>query len=120
MSIIAFIIILFAFCGCYASYAKYHSALHPIFLYNALWLILTIVLQINTMEWYPLGNDVYTVLLVGLISFDFGGLLIGYGTINKSSIYMIISEMIKSAIEELHFVIRRQEKSIQILWRCIS
>ena len=86
MSIIAFIIILFAFCGCYASYAKYHSALHPIFLYNALWLILTIVLQINTMEWYPLGNDVYTVLLVGLISFDFGGLLIGYGTINKSSI----------------------------------
>ena len=34
MSIIAFIIILFAFCGCYASYAKYHSALHPIFLYN--------------------------------------------------------------------------------------
>jgi hypothetical protein len=34
--------------------------------------------------------------------------------------YMIISEMIKSAIEELHFVIRRQEKSIQILWRCIS
>lgn len=63
MSIIAFIIILFAFCGCYASYAKYHSALHPIFLYNALWLILTIVLQINTMEWYPLGNDVYTVLL---------------------------------------------------------
>ena len=88
MSIIAFIIILFAFCGCYASYAKYHSALHPIFLYNALWLILTIVLQINTMEWYPLGNDVYTVLLVGLISFDFGGLLIGYGTINKSSIYV--------------------------------
>ena len=88
MSIIAFIIILFAFCGCYASYAKYHSALHPIFLYNALWLIVTIVLQINTMEWYPLGNDVYTVLLVGLISFDFGGLLIGYGTINKSSIYL--------------------------------
>lgn len=88
MSIIAFIIILFAFCGCYASYAKYHSALHPIFLYNALWLIVTIVLQINTMEWYPLGNDVYTVLLVGLISFDFGGLLIGYGTINKSSIYV--------------------------------
>lgn len=35
-----------------------------------------------------LGNDVYTVLLVGLISFDFGGLLIGYGTINKSSIYV--------------------------------
>ena len=33
---------------------------------------------------------------------------------------MIISEMIRSAIEELHFVIRRQEKSIQILWRCIS
>ena len=47
-----------------------------------------IVLQINTMEWYPLGNDVYAVLLVGLISFDFGGLLIGYGTINKSSIYL--------------------------------
>ena len=88
MSIIAFIIILFAFCGCYTSYAKYHSAIHPIFLYNALWLIVTIVLQINTMEWYPLGNDVYTVLLVGLISFDFGGLLIGYGTINKSSIYL--------------------------------
>ena len=87
MSILAFFIILLAFCGCYASYAKYHSALHPIFLYNALWLIVTIVLQINTMEWYPLGNDVYTVLLVGLISFDFGGLLIGYGTINKSSIY---------------------------------
>ena len=30
----------------------------------------------------------YAVLLVGLISFDFGGLLIGYGTINKSSIYV--------------------------------
>ena len=69
-------------------YAKYHSALHPIFLYNALWLIVTIVLQINTMEWYPLENEVYAVLLVGLISFDFGGLLIGYGTINKSSIYV--------------------------------
>lgn len=27
-------------------------------------------------------------MLVGLISFDFGGLLIGYGTINKSSIYV--------------------------------
>ena len=88
MSILAFIIILLAFCGCYASYAKYNSALHPIFLYNALWLIVTIVLQINTMEWYPLENDVYAVLLVGLISFDFGGLLIGYGTINKSSIYV--------------------------------
>ncbi len=87
MSIIAFIIIIFAFCGCYASYAKYHSTLHPIFLYNALWLIVTIVLQINTMEWYPLGNDVYMVLFVGLVSFDFGGLLIGYGTINKSSVY---------------------------------
>lgn len=62
--------------------------LHPIFLYNALWFIVIIVLQINTMEWYPLGNDVYAVLLVGLISFDFGGLLIGYGTINKSSIYL--------------------------------
>lgn len=88
MSIFAFIIILLAFCGCYVSYAKYNSALHPIFLYNALWLIVTIVLQINTMEWYPLENDVYAVLLVGLISFDFGGLLIGYGTINKSSIYV--------------------------------
>lgn len=88
MSILAFIIILLAFCGCYASYAKYNSALHPIFLYNALWLIVTIVLQINTMEWYPLENDVYAVLLVGLIAFDFGGLLIGYGTINKSSIYV--------------------------------
>ena len=49
---------------------------------------MTIVLQINTMEWYPLENEVYAVLLVGLISFDFGGLLIGYGTINKSSIYV--------------------------------
>lgn len=88
MSILAFIIILLAFCGCYVSYAKYNSALHPIFLYNALWLIVTIVLQINTMEWYPLGNDVYAILLIGLISFDFGGLLIGYGTINKSSIYI--------------------------------
>ena len=88
MSILAFIIILLAFCGCYASYAKYHSVLHPIFLYNALWFIVIIVLQINTMEWYPLGNDVYAVLLVGLISFDFGGVLIGYGTINKSSIYL--------------------------------
>lgn len=84
MSILAFTIIFLAVCGCYASYAKYHSALHPIFLYNALWLIVTIVLQINTMEWYPLENEVYAVLLVGLISFDFGGLLIGYGTINKS------------------------------------
>ena len=28
--------------------------------------------------------------------------------------------MIKSVIGELHFVIRRQEKSIQILWKCIS
>ena len=88
MSILAFTIIFLAVCGCYASYAKYHSALHPIFLYNALWLIVTIVLQINTMEWYPLENEVYAVLLVGLISFDFGGLLIGYGTINKSSIYV--------------------------------
>lgn len=88
MSILAFIIILLAFCGCYVSYVKYNSALHPIFLYNALWLIVTIVLQINTMEWYSLENDVYAVLLVGLISFDFGGLLIGYGTINKSSIYV--------------------------------
>ena len=88
MSILAFTIIFLAVCGCYASYAKYHSALHPIFLYNALWLIVTIVLQINTMEWYPLENEVYAVLLVGLISFDFGGLLIGYGTINKSSVYV--------------------------------
>lgn len=88
MSILAFTIIFLAVCGCYANYAKYHSALHPIFLYNALWLIVTIVLQINTMEWYPLENEVYAVLLVGLISFDFGGLLIGYGTINKSSIYV--------------------------------
>ena len=38
----------------------------------------------------------------------------------RKSVDMIISEMIRSAIEELHFVMRRQEKSIQILWRCIS
>lgn len=86
MSVLAFIIILFAFCGCYASYTRYHSALHPIFLYNALWLVVTIILQINTMEWYRLGNNVYSILLVGLISFNFGGLLIGYGTINKHSL----------------------------------
>lgn len=85
MSIIAFFIIAVSFCGCYASYAKYHSVLHPIFLYNALWFIVIIVLQINTMEWYPLNNDVYLVLLVGLIAFDFGGLLIGYGTLKRYS-----------------------------------
>lgn len=85
MSIIAFFIIALSFCGCYASYAKYHSALHPIFLYNALWFIVTIVLQINSMEWYPLNNDVYRILLVGLIAFDFGGLLIGYGTLKRYS-----------------------------------
>lgn len=85
MSILAFIIISLAFCGCYVSFSKYHSALHPIFLYNALWLIVTIVLQINTMGWYTLNNDVYLILLVGLIAFDFGGLLIGYGTLNRYS-----------------------------------
>ena len=86
MSIVVFIIILLAFCGCCASYAKYHSTIHPIFLYNALWLVVTVVLQINTMNWYPLENNVYTVLLIGLIAFDFGGVLIGYGTFGKASI----------------------------------
>ena len=33
---------------------------------------------------------------------------------------MIISEMIKSAIEELHFVIRRQEKSIVTVYKLIA
>ena len=86
MSIFALIIILLAFCGCYASYVKNHSVVHPIFLYNALWLIVTIVLQINTMEWYLLGDNVYAILLLGLISFDVGGVLIGYGPISKSSL----------------------------------
>lgn len=85
MSIVALFIIIIAFCGCYASYAKFHSALHPIFLYNLLWFIVTIILQINIMEWYPLNNDVYMVLLVGLIAFDAGGLLIGYGSLKKYS-----------------------------------
>ena len=44
-----------------------------------------------------------------------------YGILDvRVKLHIIIFWMIKSAIEELHFVIRRQEKSIQILWRCIS
>ena len=33
---------------------------------------------------------------------------------------MIIFKMIKNVIAELYSVMQRQEKSIQILWRCIS
>ena len=44
-----------------------------------------------------------------------------YGILDvRVKLHIIIFWMIKSAIEELHFVIRRQEKSIQTLWRCIS
>ena len=44
-----------------------------------------------------------------------------YGILDvRVKLHIIIFWMIKSAIEELHFVIRRQEKSIQILWKCIS
>ncbi len=43
-----------------------------------------------------------------------------YGILDvRVKLHIIIFWMIKSAIEELHFVIRRQEKSIQILWKCI-
>ena len=33
---------------------------------------------------------------------------------------IIIFKMIKNVIAELYSVMQRQEKSIQILWRCIS
>ena len=33
---------------------------------------------------------------------------------------IIIFKMIKNVIAELYYVMQRQEKSIQILWRCIS
>ncbi len=48
----------------------------------------------------------------------------GYDCLKKCIHVSILAydhfEMIRSAIEELHSVMRRQEKSIQILWRCIS
>ena len=44
-----------------------------------------------------------------------------YGILDvRVKLHIIIFWMIKSVIGELHSVMQRQEKSIQILWKCIS
>lgn len=81
MPIIAVVLAILAFACAIVAYADYHSVLHPVFLFNVLWFCVTLILLINTMGWYAINNVVYGILLLGLISFNVGGVLIGYGTL---------------------------------------
>lgn len=86
MSIVALLTILVTFINIFFILLKLKNNKwsNPILIFNMLWLIVILILQINTMEWYRISEEVYTILFIGLISFNIGAILLSKIRLKKS------------------------------------